>query len=328
MTKAISTFHSTIWNVLVPLGLALLVWHNHGLIEQSFRDVLSLTSRIQSVKASWIELALKERDNITVSLARANVTYDDPTEQDRVAEAVARLSGLQLERLFTIDASQLHCEFTRPNLQMLAYAALDYELGSMGLISSQYDADGSATEALELFDALLDAGASAVERFRKESGSVLGIRLGGNDGADAAGSGGLAVGLAVVALVADNGARRDVRPEVEQDREVPAVARLPGGQVEGDRQAAEVGLEVDLGREAAARAAKSLAVLPPFEPAADTCARAVVESSICTRWAVVLVAASASNMASNTPDRLSRQKRFQTAFQSPNSAGSARHVML
>jgi len=186
----------------------------------------------------------------------------------------------------------------------------------------------NALEALELSDALLDAGASAVERFREESGPVLGVRLRWNDGADAAGSGGLAVGLAVVALVADGGARRDVRPEVEQDREVPAVARLPGGQVEGDRQAAEVGLEVDLGREAAARAAKSLAVLPPFEPAADTCARAVVESSICTRWAVELVAASASNMASNTPDRLSRQKRFQTAFQSPNSAGRARQVML
>ena len=44
---------------------------------------------------------------------------------------------------------------------------------------------------------------------------------------------------------------------------MPAVARLPGGQVEGDRQAAEVGLEMDLGREAAARAAESLAVLPP-----------------------------------------------------------------
>ena len=63
--------------------------------------------------------------------------------------------------------------------------------------------ESNALEALELSDALLDAGASAVEGFRKESGSVLGIRLGGNDGADAAGSGGLAVGLAVVALVAD-----------------------------------------------------------------------------------------------------------------------------
>src|SRR5213083_3800598 len=63
--------------------------------------------------------------------------------------------------------------------------------------------ESNALEALELSDALLDAGASAVERFRKESGPVLGVRLRWNDGADAAGSGGLAVGLAVVALVAD-----------------------------------------------------------------------------------------------------------------------------
>ncbi len=50
----------------------------------------------------------------------------------------------------------------------------------------------------------------------------------------------------------------------------------------------------------------------------------MVESNICTRWAVRLVAVSASNIASNTPARLSRQNRFQTAFHSPNSAGSAR----
>jgi hypothetical protein len=38
--------------------------------------------------------------------------------------------------------------------------------------------------------------------------------------------------------------------------------------------------------------------------------------------------ASASNMASNTPARLRRQKRFQMLFQFPNSAGSARQVRL
>jgi hypothetical protein len=43
---------------------------------------------------------------------------------------------------------------------------------------------------------------------------------------------------------------------------------------------------------------------------------------------VQLVAASASNMASNTPAPESRQKRFQTVFQSPNSTGNARQVML
>jgi hypothetical protein len=38
--------------------------------------------------------------------------------------------------------------------------------------------------------------------------------------------------------------------------------------------------------------------------------------------------ASASKKASNTPARLSRQKRFQIEFHLPNSAGRARQVML
>ena len=96
----------------------------------------------------------------------------------------------------------------------------------------------------------------------------------------------------------------------------------------GQRQTREINLEVDLGREAAARASERLAILPPFAPAAETCARTMVESNICTRCAVPLSAASASKKASNTPARLRRQKRFQTEFQLPNSAGSARQVML
>jgi hypothetical protein len=40
------------------------------------------------------------------------------------------------------------------------------------------------------------------------------------------------------------------------------------------------------------------------------------------------MAASASKKASNTPAWLRRQKRFHTEFQLPNSAGSARQVML
>jgi hypothetical protein len=40
-----------------------------------------------------------------------------------------------------------------------------------------------------------------------------------------------------------------------------------------------------------------------------------VLSHICTRCAVGLSSAGAWKNASNTPDRLSRQKRFQTLFQ-------------
>ncbi len=55
-------------------------------------------------------------------------------------------------------------------------------------------------------------------------------------------------------------------------------------------------------------------VLPPFAPAAETCARTTVLSNICTRRAVLLVSARSPKNASNTPDRLSRQDRFHTLF--------------
>jgi len=107
-----------------------------------------------------------------------------------------------------------------------------------------------------------------------------------------------------------------------------AVAGLAAGQVEGQGQAIEIELQVDFGRKPATRAAERLALLPPFAPAAETWARTIVESTICTRCAVPLIAAKTASIASNTPRWLSRQKRFQTLFQGPNSVGNARQVML
>ena len=52
--------------------------------------------------------------------------------------------------------------------------------------------------------------------------------------------------------------------------------------------------------------AKRLIMLPPFAPAAETWARTAVESNICTKCAVSLIAARASKNASKVPDRLSR----------------------
>lgn len=145
--------------------------------------------------------------------------------------------------------------------------------------------------------------------------------------ADAAATGRFAVCPGIIAIVAESGARCDVGADVNKHLEIAAVAGLATGQLEGDRQAAEVGFEVVLGREAAARAAERLTVRPAFAPVAETWARTTVESNIWTRWAVPPKPASASKRASNTPDRLNRQKRFHTLFQLPNSAGSARHVM-
>jgi len=81
---------------------------------------------------------------------------------------------------------------------------------------------------------------------------------------------------------------------------------------------------VDFRRKATARPPEGLIFLPPFAPAAETCARTTVESNIWTRGAVSLGLARVSKKSSNTPDWLNRQNRFHTLFQFPNSAGSAR----
>ncbi len=86
------------------------------------------------------------------------------------------------------------------------------------------------------------------------------------------------VGLAVIALVGDCDTRAGVGADVERGLELCAVAGFAAGQVEIERIAVEIGLEMDFGREATARAAERLALLPPFAPAAETWARTIVLS--------------------------------------------------
>ena len=81
-------------------------------------------------------------------------------------------------------------------------------------------------------------------------------------------------------------------------------AGLAARQVEGDDIAGGVRFRVDFRGEAAARASERLAFLPPFAPAADTCARTIVESNIWIRCADELIEASASKKASKTPPTL------------------------
>jgi len=145
-----------------------------------------------------------------------------------------------------------------------------------GLLAAQSD----AFEALELAVALLDAGSPLVEDPGKEGGLVFGVLSVRNDGTDAAPARCRSVGRRIVPLVTENGARRDVGADVEQNLEIAAVAGLAASQMERQRQAVEIGLQVDFGGKPAARAAESLALLPPFAPAAETWARTIVESTI------------------------------------------------
>jgi hypothetical protein len=68
-------------------------------------------------------------------------------------------------------------------------------------------------------------------------------------------------------------ATRLKRADGQRRLELGAVAGLATGQMEVERVAVEVGLEVDFGLEPTARSAERLALLPLFAPAAETWAR-------------------------------------------------------
>ena len=84
-------------------------------------------------------------------------------------------------------------------------------------------------------------------------------------------------GVRVVGLV---GEHRLGRQAVEQGQGLRRVALLPGGQAEGQRVAEGVSGGVQLGRAAAARAAKRWLAFGFFAPAAQAWARTTVLSSI------------------------------------------------
>ena len=83
--------------------------------------------------------------------------------------------------------------------------------------------------------------------FGEELRLVDGVRAIGDYRTNAAFARRLPICLRIIALVRDNGAGIDIGTEVEEHFEVAAVARCAAGQMEADRIAVEIGLEMDLG---------------------------------------------------------------------------------
>jgi hypothetical protein len=142
---------------------------------------------------------------------------------------------------------------------------------------------GDALEALEFADGLLDPGPPAIEGLGEESRRAFGVRLVGNGRRDPTLSSERTVGLRIITFVRQGCPGCHVRSEIEQDWELRTVTGLTTRQAEGERSALEVALEMNLGREAPTRPTERLLGLPPFAPAAETWARTIVESNICTR---------------------------------------------
>jgi hypothetical protein len=109
----------------------------------------------------------------------------------------------------------------------------------------------------------------------------------------------VAIDLADISLVADGGARPNIRTDVEQ-LDMRRVGGLASGQIESDDVVRRVRFGVNFFGIAAARTPERLSSLPPLAPAADTCARTTVAPNTWIKCADALNAASASNKATNT----------------------------
>src|SRR3954451_3414543 len=176
-------------------------------------------------------------------------------------------------------------------------------------------AGGNGAELLELVVQPLDPGPQPVQ-LAVERQRLLAQGVGGDRRWDPAQQQVLPDPVGAVAHVADQAAR--ARGEVlDQGVEGAGLVRLPGREDDRLRQAVRVAAQVQFGREAPARAAQRLAVLPPFAPSARWWARMTVASTICSRSSAAPLPASAANTASNTPRSRQRAKRRQTVFHLP-----------
>src|SRR6202034_1626934 len=109
----------------------------------------------------------------------------------------------------------------------------------------------------------------------------LSVGFGRDDRLDAVEGQLLADCLGILTLIGDQ--RLDALADHAQKRQKAlVVVRLSGRQDEADRASFAIASGVDLGREAAARAAEPLLILSPFfMPTAQWCARITVLSTMC-----------------------------------------------
>jgi hypothetical protein len=154
MAQMVVTAGSLMRSVLLPFILsALLIW-NLPTVNHAIGNLLAMTARIQSLEASGVRVAFGDAKKLDLSLAAAKV---DPTKIDDRIKVVRKLTGVHVDRLFTLDSQQVHCVFTKPDLRMSLYLTLDYELENWKLVESSFDEaalaklrDASAGQALNI----------------------------------------------------------------------------------------------------------------------------------------------------------------------------------
>ena len=124
--------------VLSFLVVALVLW-NLSAVNQSAMDLLSMVPRIQQLEASGVKVVLKDEMKLRASLASIAEGQLPEAEKQAAVDAVKQLSATLVDRLFTIEKDEPHCEFTRPTAKMRLYLRIDAELAEAGLVEIEPD---------------------------------------------------------------------------------------------------------------------------------------------------------------------------------------------
>src|SRR5690348_16266265 len=113
MAQMVVTTGSLLRSVLLPFILSALLVLNFPVVNRAVGDILSMTSRIQSVEASGIKVAFGDVKKLASALTLTIGTELAKEKQQPVIDAVRQLTAGDIERLFTFDPAQAHCIYSK-----------------------------------------------------------------------------------------------------------------------------------------------------------------------------------------------------------------------
>ena len=139
LAQTLATFLKSIRSIALSLLLLILIGWNFGTLNSSARDVIAMVPRIQQFEASGVRVVLKDEVKLRASLATAVEGQLPEAARRQAVEAVQKLTGAQVDRLFTVLPDSSHCDYTLATAKMRLYFNADAELEELGLIETTAD---------------------------------------------------------------------------------------------------------------------------------------------------------------------------------------------
>jgi len=146
VAQKLANLLTSLRSIALSILLIILFAWNFGTINTSAKDVLAMVPRIQQFEASGVKVVLHDEIKLKDSLTRMVDTELSEQERGATIEAVQKLTGSQVDRLFTIVDGQSHCDYTLATSKMRLYLNSDAVLEELQLVETKADPVGFEQE--------------------------------------------------------------------------------------------------------------------------------------------------------------------------------------